>query len=341
MIRTPRTIRNQHTTPSTPTALVIALLAPLALAGCSDDMDMPFEAVPGGATANGLTIPVGFQDWPVLGIARRTDNETIRVITGNATAVEAARSGNTNPWPDGSVLADIVWAQSANPLWADMYGAGEYRALALMVKNSTTYADDGGWAYGVWSGLDMTPSDDVAFDRDCVDCHVTNAPENDYVFMRVAQMPNPGAAAAASPTPNGLTVPENFAEWRVLGVAEREPDNGSFRVVTGNDIAVDAARAGNTNPWPDGAMIADLVWAQSTNPDSPDMVAPGQFNALALMVKDSVQYAADGGWGYGIWTGQDLAAPQDPAFAADCISCHVDNAPGTDYVFTTLGALPN
>lgn len=235
--------------------LFVVLLAATTMAssGCSDDAE-PFTPVPGGPTANGLSVPVGFVDWPVLGIARRTDNETIRVITGNPTAVEAARAGNTNPWPNGSILADIVWAQGPNALWPDMYNAADYRALALMVKDAELYAEDGGWAYGLWAGLDMMPSDDVNFDIDCIECHTTNAPENDDVFMRVAQMPAPGAAAATDPTPNGLTLPADFADWRFITVAEREPDNGSIRVVTGNDIAVNAARAGNTNPWPDGTI---------------------------------------------------------------------------------------
>ena len=311
----------------------------LAGTGCGDP-EPEFVPEPGGPTANNLQLPPGFQDWPFIGVTRRTDNGTIRVITGNSIAVEAARAGNTDPWPNGSILADLVWAQSDNPLWADMYGPGNFNALVTMHKNAENYEEDGGWAYGLWAGQDLLPSDNVMFDRDCVMCHMEFAPDNDDVFMRVAEMPNPGAAASALSQPNGLTFPDNFADWRVIGVADREPDNGTIRVVLGNDIAVDAARSGTTNPWPEGSIIADVVWDQGQNPDSEDMVAPTNFKAVALMEKDSTAFAATGNWGYGIWTGRDLAESTAPDHDAACYECHNDNAAGNDFVFTAVGQLP-
>jgi len=41
----------------------------------------------------------------------RTDKKHIRAILGNDIAVQAARRGQTNPWPDGAVLAELVWKE--------------------------------------------------------------------------------------------------------------------------------------------------------------------------------------------------------------------------------------
>lgn len=321
-------------------ALFLALCAPLALAplsGCSDEPDPPpAPRVPGGPTLNGLDVPANYIDWPVLGVALRTDNNTIRVITGNSTAVTAARAGNTLPWPDGSAIADLVWAQGTNPDWADVVSPANFGALAYMEKDAVAYEEDGGWIYGIWAGADLTAPDDELFDRDCVDCHIEQAPNNDFVFTRI--MPLPGPEVTPADAPNGIAAPQGWQDWPVLGVARRT-DNNTIRVITGNSIAVEAARAGNTNPWPDGSEIADLVWPVDTNPDFADMEGPGAFGTLAYMIKDSVLYPAAGGWAYGAWSGPDMTPAAD-GFDVDCIQCHLDMAPNNDFVFTRMDSLP-
>jgi len=136
-------------------------------------------------------------------------------------------------------------------------------------------------------------------------------------------------------------MPAGILDWRVIGIASREDDamNPTIRVIVGNDIAVDAARSGDTNPWPDGAMLAHYSWAPGDNPDAPGTVTPVSFAAITLMVKDSVEYEEDGGWAYGAWGTADLnplAADADQA----CVDCHVASVPDNDYVFTLPGELP-
>ena len=325
-------------------ALFLALCAPLALAGCPGEEDPPpvdpEPRVPGGPTHNGLDVPDNYIDWPVLGVALRTgaENTTIRVITGNSTAVAAARAGETNPWPDGSGIADLVWSRGTNPDWADVIVHDEFAALAYMTKNAEEYADDGGWQYGIWSGAELQPSDNVEFDRDCVECHMRDAPDNDDMFTRI--MPLPGLEVNAADGVNGVPAPVGWQDWAVLGVAQRT-DNNTIRVITGNTIAVDAARAGDTNPWPEGSEIVDIVWPAGTNPDHADMIAPDTFGTMVYMVKDSALYGdRPGNWAYGAWTGADMTPNPDPGFEQLCIDCHVAEAEANDYVFTRMDSLP-
>lgn len=299
----------------------------------------PFAAVAGGPTANGLEVPEGYQDWRVIGVADRTDNGSIRVLVGNDIAVDAARSGDTNPWPDGSMIAHYVWADGANEDALLTIAPGDFTALTLMVKNSVAYADDGGWAYGAWSGPNLMPSTNAEFDRACVDCHTARVPDKDFVFTDPGVFPTDEEMAAAPPALNGLELPADIRDWRVVGVANRL-DNNTLRVIVGNEIAVTAARSGAINPWPTGAMLAHFVWASGENPDAPEMVAPGAFGAFTLMVKRGAALPVDGGWQYGVWGTSALVPSADPQFDRDCVSCHTGLVSDQDFVFTRPGALP-
>jgi hypothetical protein len=172
--------------------------------------------------------------------------------------------------------------------------------------------------------------------------------DNDYVFTRVGALPSQATIEAAPDAPNGVQLPAGFLDWRVIGVANRTDDQ--LRVIVGNDIAVDAAREGETNPWPEGTMMGHMVWAAGSNgisdaslPDAPPpMVVPGAFQRITLMVRDGEEYAADGGWAYGTWAGVNLDAPAEGFDQGEngCIACHTANVAANDYVFTRPGALP-
>ena len=93
-------------------------------------------------------LPVGWEDWAIIGITDRTDgddNSTIRVVVGNETAVDAARSGDTSPWPEGSIMVDVVWSDGGNDFSADMVAPGNFGAIAVMEKDSDRFAATGGW----------------------------------------------------------------------------------------------------------------------------------------------------------------------------------------------------
>jgi Cytochrome P460 len=306
--------------------------------------EVPVAPGPGDDTLNGLSLPAQMADWRVIGVTNVAGEPgTVRVIVGNDTAVEAARSGETNPWPEGTMMGHLQWtAQASTSPGSSATVPGAFAAATLMVKDSDQYAADGGWAYGVWRGTDLVPLPDPAFDRACVDCHTSRVQDKDYVFTIPGALPAQAVVDAAPALPNGIELPADILDWRVLGIASREGDmNPNIRVIIGNEIAVEASRAGNTNPWPDGAMLAHYVWAAGENPDAPDTVNPIAFNAFTLMVKDATAYAADGGWAYGNWATPALTAPAAADFDRACVDCHTSNVSGNDFVFTIPGAIPD
>jgi hypothetical protein len=306
----------------------------------------PASAVPRGDTPNGLALPDDVLDWRVIGVVQRPDDDSLRVIVGNDVAVGAARAGDTNPWPEGTMLAHYVWAAGNNPnndnVNPDFLASTEFRAITLMVKDSDEYATDGGWAYGIWRGQNLEPPTDPSFDRACVNCHTLHVPDNDFVFTAPGSLPALAALQGAGESPNGVSLPGEFLDWRVIGAINRAD---SIRVVVGNDVAVDAARAGQTNPWPEGSMLGHVVWAPGENAASAAAlseapVAPGNFTSLTLIVKDSVDYAADNGWAFGTWTTNELTAPTAADFDRACVNCHTANVADNDYIFTVPGELP-
>jgi hypothetical protein len=145
--------------------------------------------------------------------------------------------------------------------------------------------------------------------------------------------------ARVAPAPNGIQLPEGYRDWRMLASSCRS-DNNTMRVILGNDVAVAAARAGETNPWPDGAVLAKLVWKQSAHPRWDAAAVPGEFVHAEFMVKDAAQYAATGGWGFARWLGlEQKPFGEDATFVQTCFSCHTPMA-DNDYVFTSPAVLP-
>jgi hypothetical protein len=146
-----------------------------------------------------------------------------------------------------------------------------------------------------------------------------------------------GLASQHSAGPsNGITYPEGWQDWATIAVSHRN-DNKTMRVILGNNVAVTAARAGNTRPWPDGAIIGKVVWKDTTLEDWPAATAPGEFVHAEFMFKDSEQYAETGGWGWARWVGLDQVPFNDGMEA--CIACHTP-VRERDWVFTDPAPLP-
>jgi cytochrome P460 len=304
------------------------------------------DALPPGSDAlNGVSVPTNLADWRVIGVVNVQDADgksvTLRAVLGNDTAVDAARAGETNPWPEGSMIGHLQWTSGSEPASGTAVTPGDFAAATVMIKDTGDYGADGGWAYGVWRGTDLVPLPDPNFDQACINCHTSLVKDQDYVFTDAAELPSQQAIAAAPTLSNGLELPTDIVDWRVIGVASREQDaNPSIRLIVGNDIAVDAARAGDTNPWPDGAMLAHYVWVPGENPDIDNAVTPVAFSQFTLMVKNAGEYAEDGGWAYGAWSSLDLTAPDTANFDQACVDCHTQRVSDTDFVFTRPGALP-
>jgi hypothetical protein len=142
-----------------------------------------------------------------------------------------------------------------------------------------------------------------------------------------------------APAPNGITMPADYRDWAVVASSHRV-DNNTLRVILGNDIAIAAARAGNTRPWPDGTVLCKLVWKDATLGAWEKAVVPGEFVHAEFMFKDTGKWATTGGWGFARWKGMDQTPYGDNAsFAQECFGCHTP-VKENDYVFTHPAQLP-
>ncbi|WP_428352948.1 cytochrome P460 family protein [Methyloprofundus sp.] len=153
-------------------------------------------------------------------------------------------------------------------------------------------------------------------------------------------LPSISHAETVQAAPNGIEYPQGLTNWRVIGTSIRN-DNNTQRVILGNSIAIKAARA-NTNKlqWPKGAILAKLVWKNSTLATWQAATVPGDFVHAEIMVRDTKKYAATGGWGYARWTGLELKPHgQDSSFVETCANCH-KAAESTGFVFTRPAKLP-
>lgn len=138
---------------------------------------------------NGIPFPTGYQDWRVISMSHRTDHKSVRIIYGNDKAIEAARSGNTNPWPDGAVLGKVVWWQVNEKNWQPAIVPGEFVHAEFMFKDSKKYASTGGWGWARWKGLEQKPyGKDANVAQECVACH-TPVKNRDWVFTDPASLP--------------------------------------------------------------------------------------------------------------------------------------------------------
>lgn len=121
--------------------------------------------------------------------------------------------------------------------------------------------------------------------------------------------------------------------------ASHRIDNHTFRVILGNDKAIEAARAGNTNPWPDGAVLGKLVWKEKAKDSWPTAIAPDQFVHAEFMFRDTGKYK-ETGWGWARWVGMEQKPyGKDASVGQECIACHTP-VKSNNWVFTTPAQLP-
>ena len=136
--------------------------------------------------SHGIQYPAGWRNWATLAVSHRTDNHTMRVILGNEAAVKAARSGKTNPWPDGAILGKVVWKEAGLENWKEAIVPGELVHAEFMFKDSQKYAETCGWGWARWLGIEQKPFDEGA--QVCTSCHAP-VEKRDWVFTDPAVFP--------------------------------------------------------------------------------------------------------------------------------------------------------
>lgn len=161
-----------------------------------------------------------------------------------------------------------------------------------------------------------------------------------YEKAYTAWQPIRGASFKVQNAPGGFVFPADYRNWRSIAVSTRN-DNGTIRLILGNDIAIEAARHKQTNPWPDGTILGKIVWQQRQDPDWKGAIVPGTFVHAEFMFKDSKKYASTYGWGWARWLGMDLVPYGLKEGESDktCISCHTP-VKNNDWVFTHPAIMP-
>lgn len=131
--------------------------------------------------------------------------------------------------------------------------------------------------------------------------------------------------------PNGIAFLPEYRNWKAISSTER-PDSNTLRQILGNEVAMKAIADRHIDPWPDGAILAKVVWREKAGENG--AIETGEFVHVAFMIKDNAKYSATAGWGWAQWNGTGLAPfGNGPDFANDCVACHAP-LQANDYVFT-------
>jgi len=135
------------------------------------------------------------------------------------------------------------------------------------------------------------------------------------------------------PALNGIAFIPEYKDWVAISSTERL-DNGTLRVIMGNDMAVNAIKTNHTNPWPDGTTFAKIAWSQVA--DSAGIIYAGDFKQVEFMIKDKNKYASGDGWGFARWVKGLQLEPygKSALFTTECENCHRPMKEN-DFVFTT------
>ncbi len=137
-------------------------------------------------SSNGIHYPHGWRTWSVIAVSHRRDNKTLRVILGNKVAIKAARSGKTHPWPNGTMLAKVVWKDTQMKEWKSATVPGQFVHVEFMLKDSRKYSKTYGWGWARWIGREQRP-----FNKGpeiCISCH-SPVKKRDWVYTKPAVFP--------------------------------------------------------------------------------------------------------------------------------------------------------
>ncbi|MET0283430.1 MAG: cytochrome P460 family protein [Polyangiales bacterium] len=152
------------------------------------------------------------------------------------------------------------------------------------------------------------------------------------LFLAVAALAI-AASDAASDTAAPVyrvRLPMDYRSWELIAPAVEAAPLDELRVVLGNSVAVEAARAG-TLPYPDGAVLVKLAWKRVPSAEFAPASVPGDATTVQVMVKNSARYTSSGGWGFGRFV---AGKPADLAQHETCLPCHRERVPDNDLVFT-------
>lgn len=131
----------------------------------------------------------GYETWQVIAPSYRTDVKEVRIILGNPAMIAAYQSGipgNGKPFPDGSTIVKIGWAQRQSPSFPVALEPDALKRVEFIIKDSKRFPDTNGWGYArfVYDAKKDTYTPygkDASFARECYQCH-TLVKQKDFIF---------------------------------------------------------------------------------------------------------------------------------------------------------------
>jgi hypothetical protein len=131
----------------------------------------------------GVSVPSGYRQWELVGVAHESGLDELRAVLGNAIAMQAYREG-TLPFPDGAILAKLAWKHVPSTEFNGAFVPGAPTTVQIMVKDARKYPSTGGWGFGRF--IDGKPVDEAQH-KTCIPCHQANVKSHDLVFTRFAR----------------------------------------------------------------------------------------------------------------------------------------------------------
>lgn len=136
----------------------------------------------------------GYETWQVIAPSYRTDNNELRIILGNAKMITAYKKGipiNGKPFPDGSIIVKIGWAERKNPAFPVAFEPDILKRVEFIVKDSRRFPATSGWGYARFvydvQTTAFTPyGKDASFAQECYQCHTT-VKARDFIFTGYPQ----------------------------------------------------------------------------------------------------------------------------------------------------------
>ena len=105
-------------------------------------------------------------------------------------------------------------------------------------------------------------------------------------------------------SPSGIAFSDfrGYEDWSVVSSARTDD---ILKVIVANPAMIKAYKAGvpgNSQPFPEGSMIAKLQWKQKKSTEAPFVVyVPDVLTQDFVMEKDSKRFPKTGGWGYAVF----------------------------------------
>jgi len=230
-----------------------------------EKVDTPLAVAP---AANGVEFLADYKNWKAISSTDRLDNQTMRVILGNDTAIKAIAEKRTNPWPDGSSFAKVAWLQ--RDTGQGRVRAGAFVQVEFMIRDSQKFAGTKGWGWARWRGAGLAPyGKDATFTEECIGCH-TPLRKSDYVFTIPLSRQFEGS------------LPWNPLQGSVI-TSSVDRQSSTMSTLYGNDVSVQHSRTNSNSDYPPGSALSLVTWTQREDPRWFGANIPGQVKSVEFV----------------------------------------------------------